>query len=410
MNLAPHIDKIIGFRVAGIHAGLKVDGALDLALIVSDRPCATACVFTQNQMLGAPVIVTRRHWQKNPQTIRGVVINTKIANAATGEQGIEDACSMARATAERLNCQPEQVLVMSTGVIGAHLPMPKILAGIQNAHAQLRPDQWAQTADAIRTTDTRPKLVSKTVYTSDGHYTIAGIAKGSGMIAPNMATMLSIIVTDAQLSHSNLQTCLDAVNRHSFNCIVVDGDTSPNDMVVLMANGASGVAIRTDSDLEQFQRALLEVAQYLAQAIVRDGEGVSKFITLRVIGAQSQDQAHIIAHTIATSPLVKTAFAGGDANWGRIIAAAGRAPTHFNPDIAHLWIATGETTLTDVPSGLQIFERGMPAIYQEEDAAQIMRQPAITVTLDCGMGQAQATVWTCDLTHDYISINADYRT
>jgi glutamate N-acetyltransferase/amino-acid N-acetyltransferase len=409
MTLQQTIEKVRGFRVAGVHAGLKADGALDLALLVSDRPCVTAGVFTRNQMLGAPVIVTREHIQSHAQQMRAVVVNTKCANAATGRAGIENSRTMARMVAEHIACQPEQVVVMSTGVIGTHLPMPKIEKGIAQAYQSLGTD-WLATADAIRTTDTHPKLASKTVYTSDGQYTIAGMVKGAGMIAPNMATMLTIIVTDAQIAQPDVAQALQEVNESTFNRIVVDGDTSPNDMVILMANGASGVALRTPTDLQQFKAGLYEVARHLAQAVVRDGEGAQKFITLHVMGASNKNDAHAIANTVATSPLVKTAFAGADANWGRIIAAAGRAPVDFNPDQARLWIRAGEAPAEEDEHGLLIFQKGMPAQFSEDEATAIMQADSVYVTLDCGHSDHSAIVWTCDLTHEYVSINADYRT
>jgi len=407
-NVKSSIDSVRGFRVAGVHAGLKADNALDLALIVSDRACVAAGVYTQNAMQGAPVVITRQHILDNPTKIRAIAVNTKCANAATGRAGIEDSRTMARMTADLVGCATEEIAVMSTGVVGTHLPMTKIEAGLEKAYENLGTD-WTATASAIMTTDTHPKEASVTVLTVDGQYTIAGIAKGSGMIAPNMATMLSCIVTDAKVPADAIQDILTRVNEVSFNRVVVDGDTSPNDMVVLLANGASGVDLRAQADLKQFEQALKSLMQMLATEIVRDGEGVSKFITLHITGAQSDEIAKSLGNTIATSLLVKTAFAGSDANWGRIIVAAGRAGVSFDPNEASLWISPGDE-LFEGDKGLLIFKSGVPARFDESDADAIMAETDIYVSLDCGMGDGETIIWTCDLTHDYVSINADYRT
>ncbi len=407
-DLTTLIPPIKGFRAAGVHAGLKKDGALDMALIVSDRPCVAAGIFTRNHAVAAPVLVSRAHLAVAGAQARAVVINTKCANALTGPAGVENARTMARMTAAALNVQPQQVLVMSTGVIGTHLPMPKIERGIALAQQSLGND-WERAARGMMTTDTRPKTAAITVRTPDGEYTVAGIAKGAGMIAPNMATMLAVLVTDAQLTLEQAQGQLSACADRSFNRIVVDGDTSTNDTVFLLANGASGVALRGDADEARFADALVQVMRHLAQAIVRDGEGATKFITLHVMGAQDGAQAHAIAHTIAASPLVKTAFFGHDPNWGRIIAAAGRAGVPFNPDSAQLWAAAGEQ-LPEEGRGLLLFKHGAAARYEEADAAAIFAQPSVYLTLDLGAGHAECVVWTCDLSRAYVDINADYRT
>lgn len=413
------IPPIPGFRVAGVHAGLKDAGARDVALLVADRPCVTAGVFTQNTMLGAPVLFNQQQLAQQAR-MRAIAVNTVSANAATGKKGLENAQRMAQITAEALACDPAEVLVMSTGVIGTHLPLEKIEPGIQQAASRLGED-WRAAADAIRTTDTRPKLAALNLLTTHGMYTIAGIAKGSGMIAPNMATMLGMLFTDAKLTPDMAQQSLQRATRQTFNRVVVDGDTSPNDMVTLMANGSSGVELHSEADRQQFEMALTQVARALARMIVKDGEGASKFITLQVSGAVDDHAAERIAHTIATSPLVKTAFYGADANWGRIIAAAGRAGVAFDPDQAELWFAPGEALAMDDKSddkrdegradrGLRLFNKGMPSRYSEKKATDIVREDAIYVTLDCGQGDGEAIVWTCDLSHDYVSINADYRT
>lgn len=408
LETLPTIEHVPGFQAAGVHAGLKANGDLDMALIASHSPCIAAGVFTTNYMKAAPVIVDLEKLAAARTGYRAVVINTRCANACTGQQGIADAREMARATAARLGCDEAQVLVMSTGVIGTHLPMATIRRGIDLAAIDLG-DDWEAAGRGILTTDTRPKLASLTVTTADGgRYTLAGISKGAGMIAPNMATMLALVVTDAGLEPDAAQTALAAAAERTFNRIVVDGDMSTNDTLLLLANGASGVALESPVALEQFQAALEAVCRKLAQDIVRDGEGATKFITLHVTGAPDAGAAHRIANAIATSPLVKTAFFGGDANWGRIIAAAGRAGVTVEPERMQLWLAAGECD--DRPdTALRLFAAGMPTGYQEVQAAAIMRQPAITAWLDCGLGAGAATVWTCDLSHDYVSINGDYR-
>ncbi|MFQ3565648.1 MAG: bifunctional glutamate N-acetyltransferase/amino-acid acetyltransferase ArgJ [Aggregatilineales bacterium] len=403
-EVKPFIQSVVGFQVASVAAGLKENGALDLALVVSDRPCAAAGVFTTNRVKAAPVLLDAERLARNPNGIRAVAINTRCANACTGERGLANAQTMASHTARALHVRDEDVLVLSTGVIGTHLPIDKIAAGIDRAVEGLGHD-WDAAARAIMTTDTRPKLASTHFTTPDGSCSIAGIAKGAGMIAPNMATMLAVIVTDAALAPGQAQHALACACEETFNRIVVDGDMSTNDTVLLLANGASGVVI-DDAEAERcFVEALTAVARQLAQAIVRDGEGVTKFITLKIGGASDAAAARQIGNTIATSPLVKTAFYGGDANWGRIIAAVGRSGVPIDPDALRLWIARGEE---DSPE-LLLFEHGMPANYSEEAAAAIMAAPSITVHLECGMGEGSATLWTCDLSHDYVSINGHYR-
>ena len=401
------IKRVLGFTVAGVHAGMKKNGNHDFTLIVSDRDCVADGVFTKNQSKAAPVLVSQETLAAQPTHIRAVAINTTSANAMTGRVGIENARTTERMAANKLNIESEQVLVMSTGVIGTHLPMPKIENGIELAQKALGND-WLSAAKGIMTTDTRPKMASLTVFTTDGEYTIAGISKGAGMIAPNMATMLGVIVTDAKLSKEQCKFALTYANDHSFNRIVVDGDTSTNDTVFLLANGASGVSLKTAADIAQFNEALTAVARSLAQQIVRDGEGATKFITLAISGAKNDKEAHAIGHTIAASPLVKTAFFGGDANWGRIVAAAGRADATFNPDTAQLTIAKGELP-TEKDPGLVLFKDGLPTRYSEEEATAIFKEQNIYVGLELGLGQGSATVWTCDLSHEYVTINGDYR-
>lgn len=408
IEVQPSIDFVPGFRVAGIHAGLKKTGAPDMALVVSDTACVAAGVFTTNYMKAAPVLFDMEQLHGNKDHIRAVTINTRCANACTGEQGLANAREMAHLTAAKIGCGTDEVLVMSTGVIGSQLPMDKIAHGIDLAASSLGND-WAAAAAGIMTTDTRPKQAFVKVTTASGaSYHIGGIAKGAGMIAPNMATMLSVVVTDASLPVDTAKGLLQSASETSFNRVVVDGDMSTNDTLLLLANGVSGVTLQSPDDFTTFHEALAAVCRKLAQDIVRDGEGVTKFITLTVRGATSPEVAHQIANTIATSPLVKTAFFGNDANWGRIVAAAGRAGVPIDPDLVKLWITPGETEEFNLGS-LLLFTNGMPSGYGEEQASMIFKEAAVSILLDLGMGNGSATVWTCDLSHDYVSINGDYR-
>ena len=406
-KVSPSVAGVKGFQVAGVHAGLKKDGALDFTLIVSETDCISAGVFTRNKVKAAPVLLDMERLGENAESIRAVATNTISANACTGSVGLQNARATADMVAGALAIEPGQVMVMSTGVIGSHLPMEKIARGVELSSASLGSD-WQSAAAGIMTTDTRPKLASARVDAAAGSYTIAGIVKGAGMIAPNMATMLSVIVTDAQLELSDAQDSLRSAAQQSYNRIVVDGDTSTNDTVLLLANGKSGVSVSDAVSLSGFQDALNALTQFLAQEVVRDGEGVTKFITLDIVDAGSEAAAEQIGQTIGASVLTKSAFYGSDANWGRIVAAAGRAGTSFDPDNTSLWVASGES-LHNGERGLQIFSGGMPTNYQEADAAAIMNEPSIYFTLDCGLGDGCATIWTCDISHDYISINGDYR-
>lgn len=397
VEITPAIAAVSGFTAAGVHCGLKKDSRLDLALITSAAPCAAAGVFTTNRLKSAPVLLDAERLRADASAVRAVVINTGSANACTGGQGMDNARATARCAAQRLGCAEDQVLVLSTGVIGTQLPMDKICAGVELAAGATGSD-WAGAARAIMTTDTRPKLASVTV----GACQVAGIAKGAGMIAPNMATMLSVIVTDALLTPAQAQAALAAAADASYNRIVVDGDMSPNDTVLLLANGASGVTPALDA----FEQALTALCVHLAQAIVRDGEGVTKFITLAVNGAADDGSARQLANAIATSALVKTAFYGNDANWGRIIAAAGRAGAPFDPARASLTMASGAVGDRNT---VLLFRDGVPLDYSEALATAIISAPEVDVTLDCGLGSGAALVWTCDLSHEYVTINGDYR-
>lgn len=396
------IHTVKGFQVAGVHAGLRRSQRPDFSLIYSEYPCTAAGVFTTNQVKAAPVLLNMRHLAENGSDMRAVVTNAANANACTGEQGMQNAQLTAKWVAEKLDLVPQQVFVQSTGVIGVQLPMDKIANGVHLSVAGLAEDGWDTAMRGIMTTDTRPKAYS---LQSPNGYTITAIAKGSGMIAPNMATMLSIITTDAAVSQPRLQKALRQATGVSFNRISVDGDTSTNDTVLVLANGASGVQV-DDENYASFMAALTEVCTKLAQMIVLDGEGATKFITIEVKGTADEASAHRIANTIATSPLVKTAFYGADANWGRILAAAGRAGITFDQHAVNLWFAAESAALPP----LQVVANGTPTHYEEAEAALIFQQEEIVVSLEVGDGEGMSTVWTCDFSHEYVSINADYRT
>ncbi len=404
------MEKVKGFRVAGVHAGLKPVGVLDFTLIVSDTPCAAAGVFTTNQVKAAPVLVDMAKLQKNPNGIRAVAVNTKCANACTGQQGIDNANEMARLVAEQLGCSEDDVLVMSTGVIGTQLPMDKIKRGVELS-ANALGDDWNSAAQGIMTTDTRQKLEQLEVKLPDGRrFRITGIAKGAGMIAPNMATMLSVIVTDAVIDQQQMERIFRNANDVTFNSIAVDGDTSTNDTVLLLANGASGVVLDDQASLMQFQDSLTQLCKRLAQSVVRDGEGATKFIQITVKGTRTREDARQIANTIAISPLVKTAFYGGDANWGRILAAAGRAGVTFD----QTRLSLSMSPLNEPGKGVQLIVNGEPTGYSEAEATAIIQEKEVAIELDCGDLQAipmqnDVIVWTCDLSHDYVSINGHYR-
>ena len=339
-----NIYGVAGFRAGGLACGIKGDGVADFALVVSDRDCAAGGVFTRNLVKAAPVLLDQELLRANAGGMRAVAINSGCANACTGTRGMENARAMGKLTATRLGCDEQAVLVMSTGVIGVQLPMENIRQGAAQVAPTADAAGWQAAAEAIRTTDKFPKLASAEVRLSEGRtLQIAGISKGAGMIAPDMATMLAVIVTDALLTPQETQALLEETNRVSFNCIVVDGDTSTNDTVLLLANGASGVAPANGSDREAFRDALQDVCIQLAQAIVRDGEGATRFVTIEIEGAQDDGAARRIANTIATSALSKTAFYGSDANWGRFAAAAGRAGVDFAPEALALWLGEGES-------------------------------------------------------------------
>ena len=399
-----------GFDAAGIHCGVKPTGAPDLALIASPTACRAAAVFTQNAFPAAPVLYDKELLRMNPAGTHAVVINSGNANACTSAEGNANARRMAEAAEKSLGSTDNTAFVMSTGVIGVQLPIGVIEAGIPQVAGELRPDGWEDAAAAIMTTDVFPKWASSQAEIGGQTVTITGIGKGAGMIHPNMATMLGTLVTDANIAQPLLQKALAAAVSHSFNRISVDGDTSTNDTVLVLANGAAGNAeIREEgADYDAFVDALTSASMELAKLIVRNGEGVTKFVTIQVEGAVSDEEAHQVANSIARSPLVKTAFFGHDANWGRILCAVGYSGATVDPTKAHLFIAAGQPH--DANAELQLVDAGTPTGYAEEDASAIFAESEISVRVPLGLGEGKATVWTCDLSYDYVSINAEYRT
>ena len=383
-----------GFRAAGVHSGVKRQKK-DLSLIVSDRDAACAGTYTTNRVKAAPLLVTKKHVELR-RPVRAVVVNSGNANACNGPQGMEDALAMVNKTASVLGVEPEQVLVASTGVIGVPLALDKILPGIEQAASQLSAAGAGDAAFGIMTTDTVPKEIAVRC----GGFSIGAMAKGSGMIHPNMATMLAFITTDAEVAWPLLEASLKEAVAKSFNMISVDGDTSTNDMVLVLANGASGVKVEPGTKEEaRFSRALEYVCTELAKMIVRDGEGATKLIEVRVRGARSVEDARLAVRAITRSPLVKTAIFGEDANWGRILCAAGYSG-------AELVLENVRVELGDI----LVFDRGAGVPFDEGAAKEVLAQKDVVITVDLGAGDAEATGWTCDLTYEYVRINADYRT
>jgi len=383
-----------GFRAAGVACGLKKTGALDLALVVSDSDCACAGVFTTNRVQAAPVLYDKEVLAQNPGALRAVVANSGCANACTGDAGLADTRATAEATAHALGCRVDQVLVLSTGVIGQRLDIAKVRAGITQAVSSLKYDGGADASRAIMTTDTRPKVFA----TRNSQFAIGGMCKGAGMIHPNMATMLSVITTDAKIAPPLLDRALRAAVGVSFNRISIDGDMSTNDTVLVLANGASNYEIG-EKEIGDFTDALAQVATDLAKQLVRDGEGATKFVEISVTGARDEADATRVAKAVANSPLCKTALYGGDANWGRVVAAAGYSGVAVEPARMKLWFGD-----------VNVFADGTPTNFDEADSTRAIAGAEIFIRLDLGMGDARTTVWTCDLSHDYVTINGKYRT
>lgn len=386
---------------SGMAAEVRKRGRRDLALLYSEAPAAAAALFTQNQVQAAPVLVTREHLMQTEGQARAVVVNSGIANACTGERGLADARRMAEVAGEALKVPPQQVIVASTGVIGEYLPMEKIEAGIRKAALALSVDGGGAAAEAILTTDTTTKECAIRLPLGDKEVAVGGIAKGSGMIHPNMATMLAFITTDAAVEVPALQQALRWATDRSFNVITVDGDTSTNDMVVLLANGRAGNSPLTAGDPEftLFRDALLAVCVELSKMIARDGEGASKLLEVRVKGAPGEAEARKIARAVAGSNLVKAAIFGEDANWGRVLSAAGACGVPFDPNLVDVFLGD-----------LQVAARGMGIAFDEEKARSILAQREVTITLDLHSGDGRGTAWGCDLSFDYVRINAHYRT
>ena len=389
-----------GFRASGIHCGIK-KSARDLALIVSDVPASVAGVFTRSTVVGAPVELCRE--RIGGGIARAVAVNSGCSNVAMGERGRRDAIRMAALVAKVVGCPDEQVFVASTGVIGQPLPMKALRSGIPTAFRALSGDGLAEAAEAIRTTDTFPKLASRRVRIGGRDVTIAGIAKGSGMISPDMATMLSFILTDAEVSPVVLRGVLRRVVDDTFNRVTVDGESSTSDSVLLLANGVAGnrrLARSGDRDLARFETGIHEVAQSLAMDLARDGEGATKLVTVRVGGARDARQAEVAARRIANSMLVKTALFGRDPNWGRILQTIGAGRVE---------LVTAKTIVK--LAGVTVFRAGRPtgpAARRRAQAALAARE--IEIAVELGAGKGAARMWTCDLSYDYVRINAEYTT
>ncbi len=394
------VTTALGFRAAGVHIGIKAAGrGPDLALIVSDRAATAAAVFTTNRAQAAPVVVSREHLVSSGGIARAIIVNSGCANACTGAVGLQDAREMATLTGALIGCPTDQVLVASTGVIGVNLKMDRVREGVPKAASALGADQGSAAAQAIMTTDPFPKEAAARVTIGGRDVTVGGTAKGSGMIEPMMATMLAFVTTDAAVAQPLLQRALREVTDDTFNAITVDGECSTNDCVMMLANGASGVTI-DDASYDAFVQAVRAVCLRLAIGIVRGGEGATKLVTVTVTGAASTDDARRCAKAIANSPLVKTAIHGGDPNWGRLVAVAGRAGVAFELERAAVSIGS-----------IVLFKDGKPYDEGAPAAAEYLKRHAeIAVGVDLGAGTASSTVWTCDLSAEYVRINAEYRT
>lgn len=387
-----------GFLAAGVHAGIKRQKK-DIALVYSERPCTAAATYTTNRVKAAPLLVTQEHLRHD--SIRAIVVNSGNANACTGQRGIEDARRMAAICARELGIEPHQVVVASTGVIGVPLPLDKIEAGIIQAKEALSPAGGHDAALGIMTTDTRTKEIAFLCECDGVRFRIGGMAKGSGMIHPNMATMLAFITTDAAVPKEFLQREMKQAVDATFNMITVDGDTSTNDMAVVLANGAEEAArIEPGTPLaDLFSKALRRTCVELAKMIAADGEGATKLIEVRVKRAKTERDARLAAKAIANSSLVKTAVYGEDANWGRILCAVGYSGADFDPDKTSVYLGD-----------VLVFHLGAGVAFDEGEAKQALSGSLVVITVDLGEGEAEATGWTCDLTYDYVKINASYRT
>ena len=407
VNIIPPLSEellpIRGLSLGIAAAGIKKTNCNDLLLMVLDEGSRVAGLFTQNRFCAAPVIVAKEHLSGLNSSVRALVINTGNANAGTGQQGIDSARSTCSAVAGLLGCDADQVLPFSTGVIMEQLPLEKVIAGLPTAISNLKSDNWFDAAGSIMTTDIVPKAVSRQIRIKGSMVTITGIAKGSGMIRPNMATMLGYVATDASISQALLQQILRHSADLSFNRITVDGDTSTNDAFILIATGQAGhdeIVDLNSEDFRSLQDAVTEVSVHLAQAIVRDGEGATKFITVQVDGGVDQDECAKVAYAIAHSPLVKTAFFASDPNLGRILAAIGYAGIN-DLDVNQIKLYLDEVLVAE--------NGGRAGSYLEADGQRVMNQDEITVRVVLNRGDSSVTVWTCDFSYDYVKINASYR-
>ena len=388
-----------GFKSAALHCGIKAKpGALDLAVLATDTFASMAGIFTTNLAQAAPVLVSKQYLETTHGVGCAIVVNSGCANACTGADGLANAKRMTQEVAAALGCPPEHVLVASTGVIGVGLPMTRVVAGIQQACSSLARGSGSEAARAIMTTDPFPKEHSVRVTTPRGSFVVGAMAKGSGMIEPNMATMLGFITTDAQVTPEILQRALVESARDTFNAITVDGECSTNDSLFAMASGSSGVVI-DESLYPALLDGLLSVSEPLALGIVRGGEGATKVIAVSVYDAPTSDDARQVARTIANSPLVKTAVHGADPNWGRIVAAAGRSGVKF--DMQKVTVRVG---------GILLFENGLPHDESAPKAAEILKRDTVDIEVSLGSGSASATIWGCDLSAEYVRINGEYRT
>lgn len=396
----PALPALAGFRLSVTACGIKTGNRLDLLLVEMAPKTTVAGLFTRNRIQAAPVVICRNRLAKGEA--RGLLVNSGNANAVDGSRGMDNALTVSKAASGVLGVEEEQMFVASTGVIGVPLPTQRILSALPGLSASLQAGNWQQAVQAIMTTDTFPKVSVRTVELEERMVTLIGMAKGAGMIRPDMATMLAFVFTDAAVSPLVLQRLLARSVEGSFNSITVDGDQSTNDTALLFASGQAQNRLLDhwgDPMIEPFALALDGVCQELAQAIVRDGEGATKFVTVSVTGAVNEADAKQAAMAVANSPLVKTALAGSDPNWGRILAAVGASGVALEPNGISMWL--GEVL---------VLEQGQRAdSYTEEQGAAVMAQAEIAIRVDLAMGSAKRTVWTCDLTHEYISINADYR-
>jgi len=384
-----------GFIAGAVEAAVKYKGRMDLGILYSDKPAVSAAVFTGNKVKAAPILISMKHQELG--RVRAVVVNSGCANACTGAKGLKDAVEMAGAAAFKLGIERTQMLVASTGVIGVELPLARIKAGI--GKIKLDGDGGHNLARAIMTTDTRPKEIALWVSDSSGHYVISGIAKGAGMIHPNMATLLSFLSTDASISPAFLKKALKTAVDMSFNMITIDGDTSTNDMVSIIANGAAGNTMIQQKNGKVFQEALNEVCKYLACSIAGDGEGATKLIEITVTGAKNAADARKAVRTIGGSSLVKSAIHGNDPNWGRVVAALGRSGAYFEEPLLDVFL-----------QGKQVLKQGSPVPFEKNVLSKQLKKDKVDIKVCLNIANGSATGWGCDLSQEYVTINSDYTT